>query len=480
MKDTKNKEAAKINSTKRTAKTHGDRKEIKNPNYSEIVQKSFQKTLKKVLLIAFFTSLLFSVIAFLVLSFTKTGDKIYYYIEQIAKTTDQRIISLQSVSPLILFIILLIIVNVATYFITLSITKKIYRSRTKKWFAPIDAIIKKVTNVGDGKLDIIFDEEPVSGEIGLLTDELNSTVSNLTCYITVITDILTSISYKDLTHNIDSQFKGDYTRIKDSINTIVNSLNTSLNDIREYTNTVAELAYRLEKNLSSATEAATENNRSIAVLSDNITALCVHTENISRIADTIRDTASITNIRLTDGSREMKEIINDMNNITDCYTRISEFVSQINALSDQTNILALNASIEAARAGESGKEFSIVADEISKLASSSTEIGNNIELLLSAANTSIEKSKDLVVSTSSAFKNGINDFTKSKENLDEITSLADLQQNTTETINSSINILTHLTMDNDVTIKEYAAITDQLINSAEILKSAINEYKLKK
>lgn len=74
---------------------------------------------------------------------------------------------------------------------------------------------------------------------------------------------------------------------------------------------------------------------------------------------------------------------------------ISDFIKIISEISSQTNLLALNASIEAARAGESGKGFAVVAEEISKLASSTTEASKSISDLV----TSIQEETNITVKT---------------------------------------------------------------------------------
>ena len=399
-------------------------------------------------------------------------------VPSVSEVTGWRVVSAEKSLPFMLFAIGLIVLNVAICIITMQIGKRRVHKEIYRWFIPIESVSSKVGNITEGNLDIVFDEEPVTKEIAMLTKSLNETISSLKYYISTITNIVTNISNKKLTDYVDGDFKGSYTAIRDSLNTIIASLNTSLKNIDEQANTVVEFSNELEKTTNSVAESATEQNHSIMVLSDNVNKLTEQTKQITNVADNVKTVAETTNSHLMNSSKEMKELVAAMDSIESCYSKINEFVTEINALADQTNLLALNASIEAARAGEAGKGFAVVADEISKLASSSAAASNSIELLITESNAAVSKGKDLTSSTSVTLAEGINDSVMSEKNIDEIVGFVKGQQQAIENINESIKNLALVIETNAASAEENAAISEQLIGCAGTLKNTVDEFEL--
>lgn len=94
-----------------------------------------------------------------------------------------------------------------------------------------------------------------------------------------------------------------------------------------------------------------------------------------------------TDEKMNENRREIEEAMKELHTLT----RINDMVAQIIDISNQTNLLSLNASIEAARAGEAGRGFAVVAEEIGNLASNSSEAAAQIQNICAETNSYIER-----------------------------------------------------------------------------------------
>ncbi len=94
-----------------------------------------------------------------------------------------------------------------------------------------------------------------------------------------------------------------------------------------------------------------------------------------------------TDVRMKENRQEIEAAMKELNSLT----RINDMVAQIIDITNQTNLLSLNASIEAARAGEAGRGFAVVAEEIGNLAANSSEAATQIQNICAETNSYIER-----------------------------------------------------------------------------------------
>src|SRR5699024_9360166 len=90
---------------------------------------------------------------------------------------------------------------------------------------------------------------------------------------------------------------------------------------------------------------------------------------------------------------EQEDALTDVGRLQDNAVEVASIITMVSSIAEQTNLLALNATIEAARAGEHGKGFTVVADEIRKLADQSAQAAQQISTLI----TTIDADIDIVV-----------------------------------------------------------------------------------
>ncbi len=121
----------------------------------------------------------------------------------------------------------------------------------------------------------------------------------------------------------------------------------------------------------------------------------------SRFVDKTNSTLNFFVENMLEVSQKSMGMVGNVDDISANMDEIHGLLNNVTGIADQTNLLALNAAIEAARAGEHGRGFAVVADEVRKLSTGSSDTGNKIREVIQKSRTNIDSAVATIASMAS-------------------------------------------------------------------------------
>lgn len=234
-----------------------------------------------------------------------------------------------------------------------------------------------------------------------------------------------------------------------ALNEGVNSPDFSLGDVKEFLQTL----------LADLEDQSASVDRSQSTTREMVEALLIIS---NETTDKLALAGQLTELG-RQGDSQMQATIQSIHNLARETRGIAEFITVINDVADQTNLLAMNASIEAAHAGTAGRGFAVVAAEIRKLSEATSSNAKNISASLEQIVTTVKKAETDVAGTGQS----IHELTKGVENL----SIAMM------TVNAALQALSEETNTVTRAFEHMRQLTDGVLDRSSVLGTRLGKLE---
>jgi len=383
-----------------------------------------------------------------------------------------------------------LIINNILYFLIYLTGIAIIIFIIKKALSPLDEVAMALEEMGHGEGDLTQKIAiKTHDEVGNVAGLFNTLIEQLASMIKTIKNSSDHIAHSSIEMTNSS---GSLASVAQDQAASIEETSSAMEEIKATIDSVFDTT-------KAQAARAGDNKVLMEQLSDSINQINKTAQNASRMAD---DTYKYA----IDGEQVLGQTVEGMKAINDSSSRITDFVSIINDISDQINLLSLNASIEAARAGDHGKGFAVVAEEIAKLAEQTAGSTGEIKKLILESNNKVEMGSQLVAKTAESLRLIIANVKKTAELMEQIAkSSVELDENSkkaagnakevnrmSEEIStmmqeqsvSSNEIIKAIDRINDVTqsvasgSEELAASSEELSSQSELLNDLVNKFKI--
>jgi twitching motility protein PilJ len=327
-------------------------------------------------------------------------------------------------------------------------------NRTAVW-----RLLDELANLADGDLTV----HATVGEdiIGAIAESVNYAINALRKLVFTINDtaVQVSISAQD---------------VQTTVRQLADASDNQAKEIVGATAAINAMAASVEHVSANATESTQVAEDSVSIAKNGVTIVQSTILGMERIKGQIQETAKQVK-RLGESSQEIGDIISLIDDIT-----------------DQTNILALNAAIQAAMAGEEGRGFAVVAEEVQRLAERSSQATKKIEILVHAIQSDTKETVKSMEQTTSEVVQGArlaqdagvalakieNVSSHLAQLIGNISNEAHQQANTASKISKTMGVIQQITIQTASGTLATATSISQLAELAIELRDSVAGFKL--
>ncbi|MCP4132384.1 MAG: hypothetical protein GY754_15540 [bacterium] len=268
-----------------------------------------------------------------------------------------------------------------------------------------------------------------------------------------------------------SDLGGITTTIDSTIQQVSGESQSQASTIEEFSASVEEIASSIgliSENVKMQHEKTRSVYEAIEKFSSSMRDISRNTEEAETVAE-----AAYENVTIID--RDIGTTVSEIQSIGESSKKVAETLSMIKEISDQINLLSLNASIEAARAGEAGRGFAVVADEVGKLADKTSLGTSEIEKQIVESGNRVEQGVTYTLNISESMKKMTETVKNTSDIIIKIAFLSKSFVDESELVFREVKALTNISDENATAADEQLRTTTEVLDSIDSMNTAVQK-----